>query len=317
MFLISGEFAFYKLGTSRPKLQQRSQITCRVVLLRTLVNSPKRTICPIPSNESNVPLIRAASQGARKLGMPTATQYADWVVDYCATELGAPTDPMSLEKQLYYAQGFSLALRGEPLFAEDFEAWTNGPVVRPVWDRYHGSSPITKVRSPRFGSAPPLLVPNDQTRAFLTDLIAFLSRLNALELSRATHNEEPWIEARDGLGPRDYCSDQITKSSMLTYYSALIEEGEDALSRRSLLADLPSPHWGWSFVAGICARRLTAHPFYFQGLALWGAKSRLNDGPEPRAEVNPDVYRPLSRKQAEDAEVFTSVSDFIASLKSQ
>lgn len=38
---------------------------------------------------------------------PSAATYADWVVEYCAKEIGAPIDPMSLEKHLYYAQAFS------------------------------------------------------------------------------------------------------------------------------------------------------------------------------------------------------------------
>ncbi|MEI9887076.1 MAG: type II toxin-antitoxin system antitoxin SocA domain-containing protein [Rhizomicrobium sp.] len=251
--------------------------------------------------------------------MPTATQYADWVVDYCATELGAPTDPMSLEKQLYYAQGFSLALRGEPLFQEDFEAWTYGPVVRSVWDRYSGSSPITQKAHHifSFSGNPRALVLDESTREYLTDLIAFLGRLNALELSRATHNESPWNEARDGLGPRDKSSGLIAKTAMRDYYGTLIEEGENALSRRALLADLPSPRWGWSFVAGICARRMVMHPFYFHGLSLWGTKSRLGDGPMPRPEVDPALYKPLTRQQAEDVESFSSIGELIASMKTQ
>jgi len=249
--------------------------------------------------------------------MPTATQYADWVVDYCATERGAPTDPMSLEKQLYYAQSFSLALRGEALFEEDFEAWTYGPVLRPVWNRYRGAAPIEKKAHGLFVPQLPPLSLDDNTRKFLTDVVAFLGRLNAFELSEATHKEAPWNETRGDLEPRQYSSEVIQKTAMRTFFSALIEEGENALSRRALMADLPSPRWGWSFVAGICARRMVTHPFYFHGLSLWGAESRLGDGPSPRPAVDPTLYKPLSRNQAEDVESFTSVADFIASIKAQ
>ncbi len=36
---------------------------------------------------------------------------------------------LKLQKLLYYAQGFHLALYDEPLFPEAIEAWTHGPVL--------------------------------------------------------------------------------------------------------------------------------------------------------------------------------------------
>ena len=183
--------------------------------------------------------------------------------------------------------------------------------------RYRGAAPIEKKAHGLFVPQLPPLSLDDNTRKFLTDVVAFLGRLNAFELSEATHKEAPWNETRGDLEPRQYSSEVIQKTAMRTFFSALIEEGENALSRRALMADLPSPRWGWSFVAGICARRMVTHPFYFHGLSLWGAESRLGDGPSPRPAVDPTLYKPLSRNQAEDVESFTSVADFIASIKAQ
>ena len=43
---------------------------------------------------------------------------------------------LKLQKLLYYAQGFNLAINGEPLFMEPIEAWTHGPVVKALYHEY-------------------------------------------------------------------------------------------------------------------------------------------------------------------------------------
>jgi len=51
---------------------------------------------------------------------------------------------LKLQKLVYYAQGFSLALRGQPLFDAAIEAWMHGPVVPGLYRRFrdYGSNPI-------------------------------------------------------------------------------------------------------------------------------------------------------------------------------
>lgn len=41
-----------------------------------------------------------------------------------------PMDAWKLQKLTYYAQAWSLAWDGRPLFADRVEAWANGPVTR-------------------------------------------------------------------------------------------------------------------------------------------------------------------------------------------
>ena len=47
---------------------------------------------------------------------------------------------MLLQKLVYIAHGWNLAICGEPLIEEAPEAWDNGPVYRSIWDhiRDHG-----------------------------------------------------------------------------------------------------------------------------------------------------------------------------------
>lgn len=72
--------------------------------------------------------------------MATALEIADWLVRYRAEDAGAPIDAMSLQKHLFYAQGFHLAIAHEPLFADEMRAWRNGPVVPAVYHRYRNAA---------------------------------------------------------------------------------------------------------------------------------------------------------------------------------
>lgn len=43
---------------------------------------------------------------------------------------------MKLQKLLYYAQSLHLAVYGEPLFADEIQAWRYGPVCPPAYQLY-------------------------------------------------------------------------------------------------------------------------------------------------------------------------------------
>ena len=43
---------------------------------------------------------------------------------------------LKLQKLLYFAQGVSLAINNESLFSDKIYAWTHGPVVREVYDKF-------------------------------------------------------------------------------------------------------------------------------------------------------------------------------------
>jgi uncharacterized phage-associated protein len=59
-------------------------------------------------------------------------------------EDGNPVTQMKLQKLVYFAHGLHLALYGEPLISEKFQAWKFGPVVPAIYHEYkfYGSSPI-------------------------------------------------------------------------------------------------------------------------------------------------------------------------------
>ena len=59
---------------------------------------------------------------------------------------GKPLTHMQLQKLVYIAHGWSLALTGAPLTSDDPEAWDYGPVYRALYEalRKYRKSPVTR-----------------------------------------------------------------------------------------------------------------------------------------------------------------------------
>lgn len=115
-----------------------------------------------------------------------------------ANEDGVPVFPMKMQKLVYLAQGWSLALRGEPLIKDRVEAWKYGPVVPNLYHAFkqydrgikapaqvsHYTFPIFRV-----GVQPPDPEPkiDDDSRALIETVWNRYSHLSDTQLSTLTH----------------------------------------------------------------------------------------------------------------------------------
>ena len=225
--------------------------------------------------------------------MPTATQVAEWIVRYRSDDLGVPVDSMQLQKLIVYAQSFCLALTGEPLFADEVHAWRDGIVVKKVYHAYKpfGSQPIVapELEPGEDGNEPRF---TERVESFLKQVISFLGGYTAIRLSDAVHSEEPWRQARQGYKRRDLSDVWIKKDTLRAYYRSLVVDGEAALSRQEMLSTIPDPRWGQFYLAGICVRRMAAHPFYDRSLAESLAKPVPADDRLP-----PSAFEPIQEKE--------------------
>lgn len=68
-----------------------------------------------------------------------ARQVANFFLDL-AEERGASLTTMALLKLIYYAHGWYLAERNQPLIKNRFEAWEYGPVVKVVYKQFRSKS---------------------------------------------------------------------------------------------------------------------------------------------------------------------------------
>lgn len=143
--------------------------------------------------------------------MITARHAADYILSQ-TREQGDPISNLKLQKLLYYAQAWRLALADEPLFSERLEAWVHGPVVPPVYGDFKAWSwqPIlAEVASPA--------LPSDVVE-HLDDVLTAYGGFTGVQLERMTHSEEPWIIARRGLPPDAASNNEIQHSDMKTFY---------------------------------------------------------------------------------------------------
>ena len=129
---------------------------------------------------------------------------------------------MKLQKLLYYAQAWNLAWEERPLFEVKIEAWANGPVVWEIFNEHRGEF---EVGPPWTSGSASRLTSDDRT--IVDAVLAGYGGLSGRQLSLLTHAEDPWREAREGLGPTDRSTAEITPESMQAFYAAL-DAAEDA-----------------------------------------------------------------------------------------
>ena len=68
--------------------------------------------------------------------MLSAQDVAKYFLTLVSEDEGDFLTNLKLQKLLYYAQGFSVAMLGSPLFSDKIEAWTYGPAVPNVYRTY-------------------------------------------------------------------------------------------------------------------------------------------------------------------------------------
>jgi uncharacterized phage-associated protein len=124
---------------------------------------------------------------------------------------------LKLQKLLYYAQAWFLALHKSPIFDEDFQAWVHGPVVRTEYDRFK-SFRWNSIVDASIGEKPCF---SQDIEKHLNEIISEFGTESAVALELMTHREKPWLEARGSLAPDASSSNIITKKAMQDFYTSL------------------------------------------------------------------------------------------------
>ena len=122
-----------------------------------------------------------------------------------------------LQKLCYYAQAWELAWTEKSIFCEDFEAWTNGPVCRSLFNKHRGKFTISE-------DDIPLGDPDELTSEQQSDIDIILhdyGEMAPYDLRELTHSEKPWKQARGDLPETAPSSEIISKDSMGEYYGSL------------------------------------------------------------------------------------------------
>ncbi|MDR2639005.1 MAG: DUF4065 domain-containing protein [Helicobacteraceae bacterium] len=144
---------------------------------------------------------------------PTALDVAAFFLSACDEyTAGDLISNLKMQKLVYYAQGFHLALTGERLFDEPIEAWQYGPVVYSLYDAFrefgNGALDLSKLKGYDID------IFSDEQKELLKDVYTEYGQYSAWALKNMTHSELPWkATTNDGntIGLRQQISDKLLK----------------------------------------------------------------------------------------------------------
>lgn len=112
--------------------------------------------------------------------------------------------PMKIQKLIYFAHGWHLAIHKEPLISDGLEAWDYGPVVSSVYHEFKkfGAQFIegfaTDFDYEKFERTTPRIPMDDaRTLALLSKVWSVYGKYTAVQLSNLTHEaNSAWSAAR-------------------------------------------------------------------------------------------------------------------------
>lgn len=149
-----------------------------------------------------------------------------------ADEEGIRMTNMKLQKLVYFAHGWHLALANAPLIDERVQAWEFGPVVRTIYDEFkeYGKDPITRkgksfeVQGLKFAFVVHEVPESDgQTHRLLARIWDVYKGFSAFQLSDLTHrNGTPWEKTYPpNANVRNLAIDDVT---ITEYFKKAVEE---------------------------------------------------------------------------------------------
>ena len=142
--------------------------------------------------------------------MCTAIDSAKYFLLKSNPEIGDTISNLKLQKLLYFAQGFHLAIFEKPLFPESIEAWTHGPVVPKIYHQFKtcgvSGIPVQEIN---------LKLISKNAKNLLDEIWNVYGQFSAWKLRDITHEHTPWKETPRG--------ETIPISSMKSYFKTLVK----------------------------------------------------------------------------------------------
>ncbi|MDU2121905.1 MAG: DUF4065 domain-containing protein [Clostridium celatum] len=128
--------------------------------------------------------------------------------------------PKSLQKLLYYSQGFYYAFTNRWLFNDIPQAWEHGPVYPDIYLKYkeYKYNPIILVNIDADSVYKEL---SDTTKTFLDSIIKYYSCYTGDTLENSSHKESPWLNARIGLEDNESSCNPIDMGDITSYFSSI------------------------------------------------------------------------------------------------
>lgn len=136
------------------------------------------------------------------------------VAKYLAQKEGM-IDNTKIQKLCYYAQGWYLGLKEEPLFDDEYEAWVHGPVCRELYNEIRYNNSLGKGDICRLSKA---------DKKYLDAIYEEYGGFSGMELSEMTHNETPWKITRGEKLWHEASGTIIDKKLMKDYFRKIVQK---------------------------------------------------------------------------------------------
>jgi uncharacterized phage-associated protein len=174
---------------------------------------------------STPPIAKSKAHDARAV--------ANYFLDM-ATRDGVPIDPLKIQKLVYIAHGWHLAITGEPLIYQTVFAWKYGPVIRDLYRAFRGyggkaidgraTEPPDWEHTTEPRPYTPVLSP--QSQAVLDRVWQVYGRNTGVELSALTHDfGTPWDQVAGNLPPKEIKDVPISDEMIRRHYLDLARRG--------------------------------------------------------------------------------------------
>ena len=150
-------------------------------------------------------------------------EIAKWFADAFRSRFGCVIDEMKLHKLVYLAQRESLIRSSLPLFSGNFVAWKYGPVSLDIRTNYQALVSDSCVQS--------TFAINTNQLNVLGYVLTTYGGKSSWSLSRLTHGEQAWLNARGNLNEWDAGYNDISLDDMKA-------DAQRARNRRAALSML-------------------------------------------------------------------------------
>ena len=151
------------------------------------------------------------------------------VANYFVSIKGAKIRPLKIQKLVYVAHGWHLALYSEPLVGDEWaEAWEYGPVFPSVYHAFKkfGRRVITEYATEwtytddenAVVDTPHIPRTDTRTRVFLNRIWRVYKKFTDIEMSNITHEPgSPWAQVRKSSAGRrnEHIDDEVIRSYYL------------------------------------------------------------------------------------------------------
>lgn len=130
----------------------------------------------------------------------SAAAVANWFIERAHSE-GRLVDHLSLQKLVYIAHGWCLAIMKRPLIDDAIEAWQYGPVVPSLYHelKVYGRGPVEPIVRVRGLTLQAPTIEDSETEDLLETVWRRYGDLRAAQLVALTHAPDtPWRGAWDG-----------------------------------------------------------------------------------------------------------------------